>query len=55
MFTDEINKVMPLVAKKQVIVDDLISSEHPLSEGVEIFRELIKPDNKEIKVILTNT
>jgi threonine dehydrogenase-like Zn-dependent dehydrogenase len=54
MFTDEIKKVMALVAKKQVLVDDLISSEHPLSEGVEVFKDLAKPDSREIKVLLTN-
>jgi len=54
MFTDEIKKVMALVAKKQVLVDDLITSEHPLSEGVEVFKDLVKPDCKDIKVLLTN-
>jgi L-iditol 2-dehydrogenase len=54
MFTDEIKKVMALVANKQVLVDDLITSEHPLTEGIEVFKDLAKPGSKEIKVLLTN-
>jgi L-iditol 2-dehydrogenase len=54
MFTDEIYKVMGLVAQNQVIVDDLITSELRLENGAEAFQDLCKPDCKDIKVLLTN-
>jgi threonine dehydrogenase-like Zn-dependent dehydrogenase len=54
MFTNEINDVMLSVAQKKVIVDDLITSVHPLEEGASIFNELCKADCKEVKIILTN-
>jgi threonine dehydrogenase-like Zn-dependent dehydrogenase len=54
MFTDEIRKVMTLVAQKQVIVDDLITSELPLYEGAEAFKDLCRSDCTDIKVLLTN-
>lgn len=54
MFTDEIRKVMMLVAQKHVIVDDLITSELPLDEGAEAFKDLCRSDCTDIKVLLTN-
>lgn len=54
MFTNEISQVMMLMAQKQVVVDDLITSELPINKGVEAFQELCKPDCKEIKIILTS-
>jgi threonine dehydrogenase-like Zn-dependent dehydrogenase len=53
MFTHEIRGVMALIAQKQVIIDDLITSELPLDEGAEAFKELCKPDCTEIKLLLT--
>lgn len=53
MFTDEIRTVMDLVARKQVIVDDLITSELPLEQGTEAFEVLCRSDCKDIKVLLT--
>lgn len=54
MFTDEIGKVMESVAKKEIVVEDLITSIHPLTDGVDVFNTLCGKDCKEIKVILTN-
>jgi 2-desacetyl-2-hydroxyethyl bacteriochlorophyllide A dehydrogenase len=54
MFTDEIHKVMTLVAQEQVMVDDLLTSELPLDEGIDAFKELCRPDCTDIKVLLTN-
>ena len=52
MFTDEIKDVMSDVAKKKIIVDDLITGVFPLKDGVGVFQDLCKPDAKNIKVIL---
>jgi threonine dehydrogenase-like Zn-dependent dehydrogenase len=54
MFTDEISEVMARVAQRKIMVDDLVTSVRPLSEGASVFRELSKPDCKDIKIILTN-
>jgi len=54
MFSDEIKDVMEIVARKKIVIDDLITSVRPLSEGVEVFNMLCDKDCKEIKVILTN-
>lgn len=54
MFTQEIHDVMASVAQGKVIVDDLVTSVRPLSEGAAVFEELSRPDCKDIKVVLTN-
>ena len=54
MFTNEMNQVMAKMAQNQIFVEDLITSEHPLSAGVAVFNDLCRPDCTEIKVILTN-
>ncbi len=54
MFTDEIGMVMEKVAQRKITVDDLVTSKRPLSEGAAAFEELARPDNKEIKVVMTN-
>ncbi len=53
MFTDEMHAVMASVAQKKIAIDDLVTSMRPLSEGAAVFEELSRPDNKEVKVVLT--
>jgi threonine dehydrogenase-like Zn-dependent dehydrogenase len=52
MFTDEIRDVMDDVAKKRIIVDDLITAVYPLKDGVAILKDLCEPCAENIKVIL---
>ncbi len=53
MFTHEIRGAMALVTQRQVVIDDLITSEHPLEDGADVFRALGAPESKDIKVLLT--
>jgi threonine dehydrogenase-like Zn-dependent dehydrogenase len=54
MFTDEFSDVIQSLAEKKIDVDNLITSVRPLSEGIEVFNDLCRPDCKDVKVILTN-
>jgi threonine dehydrogenase-like Zn-dependent dehydrogenase len=48
------NQVMAMVAQKQLLVEDLVTTKQPLVAGVAAFNQLCSPDCKDIKVVLTH-
>ncbi len=54
MFTTEFGDVIKSIAEKKINVDNLITSVHPLSDGVEVFKNLCQCDCPDVKIILTN-
>lgn len=54
MFTTEQKDVMELIATKQVYVDDIITSKHPLESGEELFSNLCSGNCKDVKVLVVS-
>ena len=54
LYITEMEEGIELIESGEINVAQIITSERPLSEGPQIFKELISGDAKEIKVILRN-
>lgn len=54
LYITEMEEGIELIEFGEINVAQIITSERPLSEGPQIFKELISGDAKEIKVILRN-
>jgi L-iditol 2-dehydrogenase len=52
MFTTQQKDAMELIATKQVYVDDIITSKHPMDVGEDLFKNLCSGCCKDIKVLV---
>ncbi|MHB1391516.1 MAG: zinc-dependent alcohol dehydrogenase [Clostridia bacterium] len=53
MFTSEMKDAMEYLASGKINIEPIVTSTRPLEDTPQVFREMISPDNKEVKVILT--
>lgn len=53
MFTTEQKDVMR-IAEQKLHADDIVTSVYPLSQSADVFRSLVRPDCKDVKVLITS-